>query len=189
MIISIKKRANITFAHDLWKKHLKPKDNVIDATCGNGYDSIFLKSLQTNGKLFCIDIQEKAIQNTKSLFKKNNISLENTFFFNKSHENFSYIPKEEIKLIVYNLGYLPGSNKEIITNVDTTIKSILSSLDIVKNGAISITCYPHMEGKKEEKEILDLLSKIKNRNIIHSKWEHFRWGENSPSIIWITKIT
>ena len=56
------------------------------------------------------------------------------------------------KLIVYNLGYLPGSDKLLTTKTSSTLLSVEKALSLIApNGAISITCYPgHEEGKKEE---------------------------------------
>jgi methylase of polypeptide subunit release factors len=139
---------HLLLAQKYWKNLLKPIDNVIDATCGNGLDSLFLKKLIYKGKLFCLDIQKKALENTHFLLKKENVDFKNIFLIKKSHEDFSYIPKTPVKLIVYNLGYLPKSDKTITTKTKTTLKSIKNTLNLIeKDGGISITCYPgHLEG-------------------------------------------
>jgi SAM-dependent methyltransferase len=180
---------HLLLAQKYWKNLLKPIDNVIDATCGNGKDSLFLKKLICKGKLFCLDIQKKAIENTHILLKKENVDFKNIFLIKKSHEDFSYIPKIPIKLIVYNLGYLPKSDKTITTKTKTTLKSIKNALNLIeKDGGISITCYPgHLEGQKEENALIYFLSTLnsKNLNICYHKWIN---KKNSPTLIWIKKL-
>lgn len=151
-------------AKQLMKINLKEKDLVIDATCGNGNDSIFLIKNIEKGHLFGFDIQKEAIENTKKLLDDNNYT--NYTLFNIGHENIYKTLKEyekKISLIVYNLGYLPGGDKKIKTNYRTTIKSIKEGLKLLNNkGHIVITLYPgHEEGKEESTKILEFLEKYK----------------------------
>ena len=66
--------ARITdIAHMLLEKHIKVGDTVIDATCGNGHDTLFLATLVgTTGIVHAYDIQALAIQNSKELTKNYN---------------------------------------------------------------------------------------------------------------------
>jgi SAM-dependent methyltransferase len=148
-------------AHSLWKKHLLSKigENlcIVDATCGNGHDSLFLSGFE-NFELHCIDIQEEAIKQTKTrLSLKNN----NIYYHLKSHENLDFI-KKPIDLITYNLGYLPGSDKKIKTLSETTIKSLRSALNkLAPFGMISLMIYTgHQEGQTEKASIIEFISKL-----------------------------
>lgn len=138
-------------------KTLRKKDIVIDATIGNGFDSLKLLNIVKEGFLFGFDIQKDAINNTNKLLKKNNIK--NYKLFLKSHE-FIYETlinyKSKISIVIFNLGYLPNSNKKILTNKKSTIKAIDDSLKLLNNkGIILIVCYPHKEGKEESDAILN----------------------------------
>ena len=90
--------------------------------------------------------------------------------------------------MVYNLGFLPQGDITITTKVDSTLKSIENSFDLLsRNGAISITCYPgHLEGEREEKAILEMVSKLDKKDFVvcYHKWIN---REKSPTLIWITK--
>ena len=141
----------IKIAHTLWESHLKSlkKDLfcLVDATCGNGHDALFLSAF--TGRLYCIDIQEKAIENTKKILKDKGVSYHQT-----SHEDLCFI-KEPIDLIVYNLGYLPGSDKKIITTEESTILSLQSAIKkLSPKGMISIMIYTGHEGGKKEKDCI-----------------------------------
>lgn len=148
-------------ARSLMEINLKSNDLVVDATIGNGKDSMFLLDIIKNGYLFGFDIQQDAINNTNNLLKGiyNNYTL-----FNTGHENLYDTLKEyegKISLIIFNLGYLPKGNKEITTQVNTTIKAIKDSIKLLnKKGHIVITIYPgHDEGLKESIEIKKFLNK------------------------------
>jgi len=151
----------IDLAHDLWGKILEPFDAAIDATCGNGKDSLVLSQIlkPLKGMLFCIDIQEKAIENTKVLLQNETIAQ----FYLQSHETLPEVPSSHnLKLIVFNLGYLPSGDKTLTTKVDSTLQSVLNALNVLSfGGMVSITCYPgHLEGKKEQEALLEMLSKL-----------------------------
>ncbi len=174
---------HLKVAKNYWKSHLLPKDLSIDATCGNGHDTLFLSELSD-----CIglDIQPKALANTEALLlsagKKATLHL-------LSHADIDTLKLPfSPRLIVYNLGYLPQGDKSITTKVDTTLVSIQKSLAILaSDGALSITCYPgHLEGEKEEVEILKFVETLspKEWSVCHHRWLN---RQRSPSFLWISK--
>lgn len=157
-------QSHIDLAHDYWSRLISKGDHVIDATAGNGHDSLKLASLvltEDSGFLWALDIQQQALEKTREQLTKNSIPLHNTSLINQSHATFpSSISPESIKLIVYNLGYLPGGDKAITTQTSSTIDSLDNARALImKGGAISITCYPgHAEGAREQQQILEYLS-------------------------------
>lgn len=183
-------QSHLDWAHDLWKRTVHPDECVIDATCGNGHDTLMLAQI-SQGFVYAIDIQEQAIENTRFLLQ-NNVSEEifqRIRFVQGCHTQFSQeLETKEVALIVYNLGYLPGGKKELTTCAETTLVSIQKGMKLIKEGGcISITCYPgHPEGEREEEEILRLCSKLDPRT-----WSccHHRWTnrKQSPSLFWIQK--
>lgn len=187
-------KSHIELAHAYWKQLLKPGDAVIDATCGNGHDALFLCSLLLNrekpSQIYLIDRQAEAIQNTKErLYQHFGQRLSGVKFFQQCHSQF---PEEisSIKLIVYNLGYLPGGNKEITTISLTTIESLKAATKLVAaGGTISVTCYPgHAAGKIEEQAVLEYASALPA-----TEWSccHHRWTNRheAPSLLMIYKKT
>jgi len=172
--------------HQVLDSLVKSNDIVVDATIGNGFDTMYLANLANKGFVYGFDIQDKAIFNTKKLLKENNIS--NYQLFKENHKNIYEVLKEyenKISCIVYNLGYLPNGNKKITTKCDTTIKSITNAIKLLNNkGVILIIAYPHKEGKKESKAILNL--KIDGYTI--NKYTNTK-NINAPFLIEIKKIS
>ena len=183
----------VDLAHSFWTSLLKEGDHVIDATLGNGHDAHFLAKIVLKGDkgtLFGFDIQETALVNTwKQLASAFNESeLKRMILFHENHNQMKRLIKEPIKLIVYNLGYLPGGDKKLTTFALSTLESIRQGMEMLINGGvISIVCYPgHDEGLNEEKILLDFL-----KSLLPSAWSvsHFQFENrvNAPSLILVQK--
>lgn len=150
-------KSHLELAHSYWRKIVQPQDLVIDATCGNGHDTLLLCQLASEGIVHAFDIQIAAINNTKALLQKSLTKSPEVIFHQSCHSHFpEEIKPRTVKLIVYNLGYLPGGNKQLTSLCSTTMSSFKAAQELVcQGGMISITCYPgHEEGQREEIELL-----------------------------------
>lgn len=183
---------HIGLAHYFWRKHLKKGDIAIDATCGGGNDTLVLAEAclgQQAGHVYGIDIQKEAIKATGELLdksfespKRDRITL--------IHSSHAPLPEEipEANLIVYNLGYLPGSDKTIKTLSHTTIESLESALErIAPEGLISVMLYPgHHEGLFEAQTLLNWSSDLSNEK--YSLSHHYKPNNpKAPSLLLIQK--
>lgn len=188
-------KPHLEMARHYWQSVVKPGDTVIDATCGNGQDTLTLCNLvfdeKNAGSIYAIDIQPQALINTKSLLEKHvsPATLSNIQFLQQCHTILPHLP-ESVKLIVYNLGYLPRDNKECTTTAESTLQSLTAAMPLIQpNGAISLMFYPgHLEGEQEEKLILEFVSTLDR-----TKWIccHHRWVNRlrSPSFLFMKKTS
>ena len=62
-------RSHLDLAHTYWKQVVSSGDWAIDATCGNGKDTLKLAQL-LEGRVIGLDIQGEAIEKTRALLKK-----------------------------------------------------------------------------------------------------------------------
>lgn len=171
-------------------KYVEPRDIVLDATVGNGNDTLELAKLVGNeGKVYGFDIQTEAINNTGKLLKENNI-LGNIELINDSHENIGDYIDQELDFIIYNLGYLPGGNKKIITKAETTVKSIKASLRLLKRNAILLvnSYVGHQGGAEENKALEGLLKGLDQRKFNVIKNEFLNQKNNPPKLYIIEKL-
>jgi 16S rRNA C1402 N4-methylase RsmH len=157
----------------IWKDVLKEGGTVIDATCGNGHDSLELAKLvlsPTAGTLHCIDIQQQAISNTQErLSRELPFSVfERVRFHCQSHETFPReISRNSVALVNYNLGYLPGSPRNditnpIITRLESTVPSLEKAVELIQNeGLLCVTAYPsHTHGDDEALAVSEFFSTL-----------------------------
>lgn len=170
-------------------KIIQKGDVVIDATMGNGYDTIYLGNLVgENGKVYAFDVQEEAIKSTKKKVERDNMT-ERVELILDGHQNLDKYVKEEVSCVVFNLGYLPRAKHVVITKPDTTLEAIKKSLNLLKpNGVISIAAYIGHEGGLEEKnyicEYLDNLNQ-NEFNVLHMQFTN--QINNPPQLILIEK--
>ena len=61
----------LAFSKKLLKEVIDKNSIVVDATAGNGNDTLFLAKTPAK-KVFAFDVQNKAITNTNDLLEKNN---------------------------------------------------------------------------------------------------------------------
>jgi len=187
-------QSHLDLAHHYWQQNVQIGDRVIDATCGNGHDTLKLCQLTLSidkGKVYAIDIQSQAIESTR-IFLGTHLSLDlmkRVELQQYCHSSFpDAILPGSIKLIVYNLGYLPGGNKAHTTQLETTLKSLNQAQKLLtQGGIISVTCYPgHPEGAKEQEALVAYASHLSPRE--WSCCQHV-WLNRSqaPSLLLIQK--
>ena len=135
------------FVELLMEYFVKKGQICVDATAGNGKDTLTLANLVgDSGLVYSFDIQKEAIKNTEELLLQKNIRHRVELIPN-SHVDIQEFITRKIDFVVYNLGYLPGGDKSIRTDASTTIESIKNTLEIMAPGAIMlITAYRGHEG-------------------------------------------
>jgi len=170
--------------------YIKDGHIALDCTVGNGKDTLNLVRLVgEKGKVYGFDIQEKAIINTEKKLQKLNLD-KNVILINDGHENIDKYIYENIDFIVYNLGYLPGGDKNIKTKALTTVKSIKKALSLLNNnGLLLITCYIGHDGGKEEQEAVEnFLESLDQRRYNVLKFKFINQRNNPPILYGVEKI-
>lgn len=182
----------LPYSHELLQNTLKEGDFVIDGTCGNGHDTLTLaKLVGPSGHVLAFDIQEQAIQNTEKLLKENNI--ENVTLIQDSHSKVeNYFHEDMLNNIggaIFNLGYLPGGDHQIVTKGDTTIKAIKSILAHLKKGRliVLVVYYGHDGGKEEKDQLLAFLQNIDQKQYHVLQYQFINQRNNPPFLLAIEK--
>lgn len=133
---------------------------LIDATCGNGHDTLRL-ARQSPSKLYAFDVQQNAVSNTRALLIANGFEdklADGTIeLICDSHERMTAYVDRQADVICFNLGYLPGADKTNTTMKRSTMAAAAQALTLLKKGGLlCITIYSgHPEGMKEKRALLD----------------------------------
>ena len=174
----------VKLGHEILDKYLNEESICVDMTLGNGNDTLYL--LSKAKFVYAFDIQEKGIISSKELLDKNNISSNKYNLILDDHQNIlNHISNQLIDIAIFNLGYLPNSDKTIKTNYISTINALNNLLTIMnKNSIILLTIYKHEEGLLEYQKITELLNNFDMKKYNIMRFEHVN-KPLSPSIILI----
>lgn len=180
----------IPFAHEILTKSVQMGETVVDATCGNGNDTVFLSELVGDkGHVYAFDVQEQAIETTKKRLAEH--SYNNVTYILDSHANVDqYIElKERIAGAVFNLGYLPRSDKQVITQPTSTITAIKKLLSLLRqHGLLVLVIYAGHEGGREEKEaVIDYVSKLDQKQYAVLQYQYLNLKNTPPFVVAIEK--
>lgn len=162
---------------------------VIDATMGNGYDTVYLGNLVgETGKVYAFDVQEEALTSTRKKVIRDNME-DRVELILDGHENLDKYVKEDVSCVVFNLGYLPRAKHMVITKPDTTLEAIKKSLELLKpNGVISIAAYIGHEGGLDEKNyICEYLDNLDQKQYNVLLMEFTNQINNPPQLILVEK--
>lgn len=137
---------------------LKGGETVVDATVGNGFDTNFLaEAVGTEGQVIGFDVQRKAIESTSKRLAAG--GLTNVELREQSHAELGAVVAEgTVTAVMFNLGFLPRSDKTIVTTAASSTKAITAALEVLKqHGILTILVYRGHEGGQDEYEAIERL--------------------------------
>ncbi len=157
---------------------LERGDIVVDATAGTGQDTLFLcQCVGETGRVFAFDIQATALQQTKDNLEKSGCANQVTLI-QQSHElmvttlKAAAIGEQAVKAIMFNLGYFPGGDQTITTQLETTMGALEGALSLLAPGGLITLClYPgHPSGCAEAQAVIRWCEALESPFVAH----HFR---------------
>lgn len=132
---------------------------VVDATAGNGHDTLFLAGCTGPGGLvYAFDIQAQALENTAARLEaagiRDRVVLKQT-----GHEKMAGHVRGPVAAVMFNLGYLPGGDHRVVTRPETTVAALEQAAGLLKpGGIITIVVYRDHAGGLEESRAVDSFS-------------------------------
>lgn len=182
----------LPFCHALLKETVQPGDIVIDATIGNGNDTLLLSELVgPKGYVYGFDIQIQAIEKTKALLNLHQQPERQLIC--DSHANLiDYLSEahhQQIKAAIFNLGYLPGGNKSIITTPDSTLAAVKIILSLLKEDGllILVVYHGHSGGASERDALLHYVTGLEQKEYDVLRYGFINQRNSPPFIIAIQK--
>lgn len=177
-------------SHEYIKSVVNKGDVVIDATAGNGNDTLFLARLVgLEGKVYSFDIQEKALENTRKKLIEEGL-IDNVMLINDGHQFMDLYVHESVKAVMFNLGYLPGGNHSISTKGESTAKALEKAMALLtKNGLITVVIYYGGDSGFEEKDyILQYVKSIDSKKYTVMVTEFVNQVNCPPILLCIEKL-
>ncbi|MDA8211677.1 MAG: methyltransferase domain-containing protein [Clostridia bacterium] len=179
----------VTISQRFVAQALGEGDIAVDATAGNGNDTLFLaRTVGPQGQVYAFDIQEDALDKTRRRLAEAGELLQ-TRLIKDGHENLAQYVQGPVAAIMFNLGYLPRGNHEIITRPETTCRAIEAGLELLgPRGIMSIVVYSgHPGGDREAAEVESMVQKLDQTRFSVLRMDFVNRKHNSPYLILVEK--
>lgn len=166
---------------------------VIDATAGNGHDTLFLAELVgDSGHVYAFDIQQEALAQTEQRLTQHRVAQRATLFHAGHDKMLQHIPGDsvgKIDAVLFNLGYLPRGNKQTITTAITTIPALEQAIHcLAPGGIIAVVAYVgHPGGQEEARAVLDWCKSLDPKHFQAFRYELLNMESRPPFLIVIEK--
>ena len=175
-----------TMAHKFILPQLANANLVIDATAGNGNDTLFLaKNSSAKTTVWAFDIQPQAIANTQSLLEKHGF-VDKVQLILDNHANIANYISHPVDAAMFNLGYLPGGDHSKNTCPAATLHALEQILQLLTvGGLLTVAAYPGYEhGKMETDAVHQYLTTLPQQTFTVASWTMVN-QVNSPPVLYI----
>lgn len=145
----------LPFAHELTRRALRPGDVAVDATAGNGHDTVHLASLVgENGRVYAVDVQQQAIRATQHKVMTRAESVDVRLLHADHAALRQHIDDADVGhvgAVMFNLGYLPRADHDVKTTPDTTLPALQASIEVLRpGGVVTVVLYTGHDGGPAE---------------------------------------
>ena len=124
---------------------------VVDATAGNGHDSLYLcKQTKAECRVWAFDIQAAAVASCGKLLAQHGYA-DKVRLIQADHALLREVIREPVDAVIFNLGYLPGHDHAVTTHLESLAPALDALRDLLApGGRIAIVAYPgHPPGRLE----------------------------------------
>lgn len=163
---------------------------AVDATAGNGYDTLFLaRQVGPEGRVYAFDIQEKALSHTKALLERHGVAGRVTLLA-AGHEVLGKLVPAQADAVLFNLGYLPGGDHSLVTKPDTTVAALQAAVGLLRQGGrIGLVLYTgHPGGAAELEAVVRFVSGLSSAVFNVLRIDYLNRAGPAPVSIIIEKV-
>lgn len=161
-------------AHRLVEGLLEDGALAIDATAGNGHDTLFLaERVGESGRVLAFDVQAAAIEAARARVSAAGWA-ERVGFLTVSHAQMAdHAAAGSVAVVMFNLGYLPGENHDLTTCAESTLVALDAAVRVLRpGGGLSVVSYPgHPAGAAEAEAVAEWFCRL-----AESGWRVARYG-------------
>lgn len=180
----------LPFAHRLLRHALQEGDAALDGTAGNGHDTLLLaESVGKSGIVWAFDVQAAALNKTAERLATAGASAQVRLIADGHQYAANYVDRP-LQAAVFNFGWLPGGDKSLTTQADTSITALNAALALLAQGGLLVAVlYPgHEAGKKETEVILSWASSLPQQQFTVLQYAFANRRNHPPILLAIEKL-
>jgi len=176
----------VQLAHEIVSSRIAPGDTAVDATLGNGHDTLFLaKLVGQRGRVIGFDIQKAALESTREKIPEG-VSVD---LHLESHSRMSDLISDPVAAVMFNLGYLPSADKSVITSAESTVPALEAAAGLLKpGGVITVVAYTgHTGGPEEQGSVQQWCECLPQSDFTVAHYAFLNQANNPPELFAIEK--
>ena len=168
---------------------LGPGGRAVDATAGNGHDTLFLARLVgEEGRVYAFDVQRAALDNTLARLQDAEADKQAELIL-AGHEEMANYVTGGVDVVMFNLGYLPGGDHGRITRPQTTLVAIKEGLNLLKPGGLMtlVVYWGHAGGLEEAQAVDEMVAELPQEEYAVARLSYLNRRQAPPYVIIIEK--
>lgn len=180
----------IPFAHSLLAAHIRPGDTVVDATAGQGRDTLFLaQCVGAAGRVFAFDIQAEALAATGDRLRAAGLEGR-AVLLHAGHETLAEHIATPLAAVAFNCGYLPGGDKSRSTRADATVAAMRQALALLRReGVLVAVLYPgHAAGQEEADAVCAWAQALPQQQYAVLRYAFINRANRPPFVLAVAKL-
>ncbi|MHB8171983.1 MAG: tRNA (mnm(5)s(2)U34)-methyltransferase [Thermincolia bacterium] len=179
----------VILAKEYVARVLGPGGRAVDATAGNGHDTLFLARLVgEEGRVYAFDVQQAALDNTLQRLRELGADKQTELIL-AGHEEMGHYVTGGVDVVMFNLGYLPGGDHGLITKPETTLVAVEVGLNLLKPGGLMtlVVYWGHGGGVKEAQVVNKLVTELPQEEFAVARFSYLNRRQAPPYVIIIEK--
>ena len=175
----------VELTHRFLRSTLAPGGLYLDATCGNGHDTLFLCSVAgENGRVIGLDIQPQAAANTNALLAANGMAAIGRAECCDHRELLRFAPPGSADCVMFNFGWLPGAAHDVHSTADSTLPALQAGLDALKPGGVlaAVLYSGKVIGNAEKKAAAEFFRSLPLADYTVLICEFANWADTCPAL-------
>jgi len=162
---------------------------AIDATAGNGHDTLFLaRQVGSGGLVYAFDIQQQALLTTSERLVAHGLDKQ-VILLQHSHEEMAQWVTVTVDAVIFNLGYLPGGKHDLVTKPESTLAALGAAILLLRpGGRIGIVIYTGHSGALKELDAVEMFAKSLDPTLFNTiRITNLNRSARAPVVIFVEK--
>lgn len=180
----------VELCHRFLENTLPAGGTFLDATCGNGHDTLFLcRKASPNGRVLAMDIQPAAVEATNRLLAEHGLQGVGRAIVCDHRDLGHLVPPGTLDAAVFNFGWLPGADHAVHSAAESTLPALQAALDALKPGGVlaAVLYSGKVIGDEEKQAALKFFRALPLTRYTVLVCEFANWASTAPLPCFVLK--
>lgn len=180
----------VELCHRFLESTIPTGGSFLDATCGNGHDTLFLcRKASPNGRVLAMDIQPAAVEATNRLLAEHGLRGVGRAIVCNHRDLGHLVPPGTLDAAVFNFGWLPGADHAVHSAAESTLPALQAALDALKPGGVlaAVLYSGKVIGDGEKQAALEFFRSLPLTKYTVLVCEFANWAPTAPLPCFVLK--